>query len=89
MNEKQFTEVNSNNSFFVYVGSNVTVQCICDNDTVQLYFNGTNISDGTLGLMLLKQSNNGIYTCKGKIQTVSYNINFTVYSKSVCIEPLS
>ena len=89
MNEKQFTKINSNNNFFVYVGSNVTVQCICDNDTVQLYYNGTNFSDGTLALMILKQSNNGIYTCKGKIQTVPYNINFIVYSKSVCIKLLS
>ena len=88
MNKKQFT-ITNNSDILVYVGSKVTLQCICDNDTVQWYYNGTNISDGTLALMLLKQSNSSIYTCKGQIQTVSYNIIFTVYIKSVFIELLS
>ena len=89
VNEEQFTTITNNSDILIYVGSKVTLQCICENDTVQWYYNGTNTSDGTLALMSLKQSNSGIYTCKGKIQTIPYNINFTVYSKSVCIELLS
>ena len=89
MNEKQFTNIINNSDFFVYAGSNVILQCICDNDTVQWYYNGTSISDGMLALMSLELLNSGIYTCKGQIQTASYNIIFTVYSKSACIELLS
>ena len=89
VNEKQFTNNINNSDLFVYVGSNVTLQCVCDNDTVQWYYNGTNISDGMLALMSLKQLNSGIYTCKGHIKTAPYSIIFTVYSKSICIELLS
>ena len=70
-------------NILVYVGSNVTLQCICDNDTVQLYYNWTYSSNETLTLVSMEHINSGVYTCKGQIQNVSHSINIIVYSKSI------
>ena len=81
VNEYQHTNVTNNSNILVYVGSNITLQCTCDNDIVQCYYNEKNISGGTFTLDSAEQLNSSIYTCKGQIQNVSYNINITVYSK--------
>ena len=88
-NENQYTKVINNSDILVYVGSYITLKCICDNDTVQWYYNGTNSSSGILTLVSLNQSDSDVYTCKGQIQNVPYNINIIVYSKSIFIEHFS
>ena len=67
-------------NILIYVGSNIALQCICDNDTVQWYYNETYISDETLTLVSVEHVDSGVYTCKGQI--VSRSINITIYSKS-------
>ena len=76
-------DITNNSDILVYVGNNVTLQCICDNNTVQWYYNGTYISSGILTLVSLKHVDSGVYTCKGQIQDVSHSIDITVYSKSI------
>ena len=72
-------------NILVYVGSDITLQCICDNDTVQWYYNWTYSSDETLTLVSVEHVDSGVYTCKGQIQNVSHSINIIVYSKSIFI----
>ena len=81
VNEYQHTNVTNNTNILVYVGSNVTLQCICDNDTVQWYYNEKYISSEILTLVSVEQSNSDVYTSNRQIQNVSYKINITVYSK--------
>ena len=65
----------------VYASSDVTLRYTCDNDTVQWYYNETSSPNRILTLLSLKQSKKDVYTCKGQIQNISYNINIIVYSK--------
>ena len=89
MNEYQHTNISNNSNILVYVGSNVTLQCSCGNTTEHWYYNRANNSDGVLTLVSVKQSNSGVHTCMGQIHNVPFNINITVYSKSICIEHLT
>ena len=83
MNEYQCANITNNSDILVFVGSNVTLQCTCDNDTIQWYYSETNNSSEILTLVSVEQSNSDEYTCIGQIQNVPYSINVTVYSKSL------
>ena len=70
-------------NILVYVGNNLALQCICDDDTVQLYYNWVYSFDETLTLDSVEHVDSGVYTCNGQIQNVSRSINIIVYSKSI------
>ena len=81
INKVQLTYITNNSDIMVYASSNVSLQCTCDNDTVQWYYNETNSSSRILTLISLKQSKKDEYTCKGQIQNIPHNINVIAYSK--------
>ena len=83
MNEYQYTNITDNSDILVFVGSNITLQCTCNNDTIQWHYSETNSSSEILTLVSVEQSNSDEYTCIGQIQNVPYSINVTVYSKSL------
>lgn len=65
----------------VYVGSNVTLQCDCDNNTMQWYYNEKWIGNISIVLNSALQSDSGEYSCIGQEDDKPYYINITVYCK--------
>ena len=69
---------------YVYVGSNVSLQCTCsNNETVEWYYNGSWMENTNINIVLrsVSQSDSGLYSCIEQDQNMTYVINITVYCK--------
>ena len=69
---------------YVYVGSNVSLQCTCSsNETVEWYYNRSLMENTSIDIVLrsVSQSDSGLYSCIEQEQNMTYEVNITVYCK--------
>ena len=80
--EIQVNGVNVSTLVYVYVGSNISLQCTCsNNETIELYYNGGLMENTSIVLISVSQSDSGLYSCIEQEQNMTYEINITVYCK--------
>ena len=86
--EIQVNGENISTLVYVYVGSSISLQCICsNNETVEWYYNGSLMENTSIDIVLrsVSQSDSGLYSCIEQEQNMTYEINITVYCKlSLC-----